>query len=513
MSLQPPAKAENDAQADATDEDLPVKDRLENFICNNPDLPTLGNSISSIVQLSSSDDQSIDQLTNLILADVSLTQKIIRLANSVTFRGTSNQVVTSISKAVQFLGLDTIKACALAMILVDRMPGKQSQFVRKELMNALTASLIGRQLAQQSSFPNAEEVAIAALFKNMGRLLVAAFDAPLYKETMNVIKEGKSLTQASLITLGINFDALTEMAMHQWNIPEVIINAMKLMPTKTLKAPKNRQEWMRQVAEFSESSAQLISDPKNSKENALSEALLNRFGSSLGLSQNKLEALISEVKEEVQVIGSQIDMQLSEENSAAKESGNCDDVDTECYERHPSGKPCHAFDLLFSGLQMLEGLAATPDFKINSLILMALEALHKGMGFDLATVCLKDVKTNQFRARHFLGNPNIELEESFMFSESAHDVFGIAIKRDADLFIADAKDPKVQNMLPDWHLKMLPETGSFLILPLVVADKRLGLYYFDRPHKSAEGVSTEEMRIIKEIKKQVLIALKRVVAP
>lgn len=263
-------------------------------------------------------------------------------------------------------------------------------------MNALTASSIGRELAKQSSFPNAEEVAIAALFKNMGRLLVAAFDAQLYKETMNVLKEGKSLTQASLITLGISFDAVTEMAMRQWCIPEVIINAMKLMPAKTLKAPKNKQEWMKQVVEFSESAAQLVTNPKDSKEKSLQEALLARFGNTLDLNPNKLEALVSVVKEEVQAIGSQIDMQLSEKSS--DESEHDSDLNQVFY---PSGKPHHACDLLFSGLQMLEGLVSTPDTKINSVILMALETLHKGMGFNLATVCLKDVKTNQFRARHF----------------------------------------------------------------------------------------------------------------
>ena len=110
INSQSPIKTGNDSLENTTDKDLSVKERLESFVCNNPDLPTLGNSISSIVQLSSSDDQSIDQLSSLILADVSLTQKIIRLANTVTFRGNSNQVVTSISRAVQLLGLDTVKA-------------------------------------------------------------------------------------------------------------------------------------------------------------------------------------------------------------------------------------------------------------------------------------------------------------------------------------------------------------------------------------------------------------------
>ena len=95
MTTQPTVKVD-DGSVDNKIEELSVKDRLLNFIGNNPDLPTLGNSIGSIVQLSSSDDQSTDQLANLILADVALTQKILRLANTVTFRGTSNQVVTSI---------------------------------------------------------------------------------------------------------------------------------------------------------------------------------------------------------------------------------------------------------------------------------------------------------------------------------------------------------------------------------------------------------------------------------
>ena len=272
------------------DEVTSVKDRIIDKICNDPDLPTLGNSLSQIVQLSSTEDGSTDQLANLILPDVALTQKIIRLANSLTFRGTSNQIVTNISRAIQLLGLDTIKACALGMILIDGIPEKHAQYVKKELMFALAASLIGRQLAKRSYFPNAEEVAIAALFRNMGRLLVAAYDHNLYKKTMDLVKQRThSQTQASLKIIGCSFDTLTEIAMQKWLIPEFIINAMKLLSAKTLTPPKSRQEWMRQVAEFSESSAQLICSPEESAANSVNEILLKRFGSALNLDQIKLD--------------------------------------------------------------------------------------------------------------------------------------------------------------------------------------------------------------------------------
>ena len=66
------------------DDVTPVKDQIIDMICNNPDLPSLGSSMSRIVQISSSEDESTEQLANLILVDVALTQKIMRLANSVT---------------------------------------------------------------------------------------------------------------------------------------------------------------------------------------------------------------------------------------------------------------------------------------------------------------------------------------------------------------------------------------------------------------------------------------------
>ena len=110
MNIETPSPAPSQNPSSMAHDLVPAKDRIIEMICNNPDLPTLGSSLSSIVQLSSSDDESTEQLANLILADVSLTQKIIRLSNSVTFRGSSNQIVTNISRAVQLLGLDTIKA-------------------------------------------------------------------------------------------------------------------------------------------------------------------------------------------------------------------------------------------------------------------------------------------------------------------------------------------------------------------------------------------------------------------
>ena len=63
-------------------------------------------------------------------------------------------------------------------------------------------------------------------------------------------------------------------------------------------------------------------------------------------------------------------------------------------------------------------------------------------------------------------------------------------------------------MLPAWHLELFSNTRSFMILPLIVESKPIGLYYFDRQYAALEGITNDEMRVIKEIKREVLTALR-----
>ena len=62
-------------------------------------------------------------------------------------------------------------------------------------------------------------------------------------------------------------------------------------------------------------------------------------------------------------------------------------------------------------------------------------------------------------------------------------------------------------MLPQWHRALFTHTRSFIILPLVVNDKPIGIYYLDREQPAPEGISSEEMKIIKTLKNKVLTAL------
>jgi len=531
-------------------------ERLLQRISSEADLPALGSSVSRVVQMTSSDSEAVRNLAHFILSDVALTQKILRISNTVCYRTASGTPVTTVSKAIFLLGFDTVKTAALAMLLVDGMSGKNAKSVRNELSHALCASIVGREIARRSHFKDAEEAAVAALFKNIGRVLVAAHDHDQYDKITRLVEAGTHTPpQASQAVLGCSFDLLAEAVLREWNIPDSIVQALNPPPPGVLKPAKGRQEWLQQVAAFSSAAARLIPSAGTPGQEAASKAVLTRFGAALGMDHARLNQLFAGVAQETRVIASSTELALhgdehdhshahDEEGApagtkaatAASSASSADepaqaattaasDVESglpsellldildepkalQVTERHASGKPLNARDLLLAGVQDVTQMMASGRCKVNDLMLLVLETLYSSMGFRFATVCLKDMHTHQFRARIAMGEKNAERQAGFVFPvHTSRNLFHLAMENDADLMISDATAPKIRDLLPAWHRTLLPDARSFIVLPLVVQKKQLGLFYADRAQAALEGVPSDETALIKTLKGQVLTAL------
>ncbi|HQU62792.1 MAG TPA: hypothetical protein PKY85_06570, partial [Nitrosomonas sp.] len=75
-----------------------------------------------------------------------------------------------------------------------------------------------------------------------------------------------------------------------------------------------------------------------------------------------------------------------------------------------------------------------------------------------------------------------------------------------DLAISDATESKIRDAMPVWHRRLLPDTKSFMVLPLVLQNKPIGMIYADRPVVAREGITVREMKLIKALKENVLTA-------
>ncbi|SHH38778.1 HDOD domain-containing protein [Massilia sp. CF038] len=497
-----------------------VRAALLKKVCGDEEMFALGSSVARVVQMASSDDQGTHDLAYYVLSDAALTQRILRLSNTAQYRTASGTNVTTISRAISLLGFDNVKTTALAMLLVDALSNSaHAKAVMVELQAALCASLVGREMARHSFYQGAEEASIGALFKNLGPLLVASHEPDRYRE-INALLVGNAhtLAQAAQMILGCSYETLSEAVLAEWNIPDVLIRTLAPFPAGTLKVAANRGEWMRQVASFSIDVARLMarsSDPKSSNE---ARALLVRYGAALDLDNDAMAALFETVQGEMDTLLESMNMKptpiVEDEPDAL---GGLPNVlllatmgggEAAPVGFHPSGKPLNARDLLLAGVQDVTQMRAAGKSKVNDVILAVLETLYTSMGFRFATVCLKDPRSGQYRARVAFGEAHAERQARFAFPlESSRDLFHLAMENDADLMIADAATPKIRDLLPAWHRQLLPDAKSFIVLPLVVGKLQLGLFYADRTELAPEGVPADETALIKALKGQVLVAL------
>ena len=111
------------------------------------DFPALSKSVQHLDELMHDEDNNISDITSAILNDFTLTQKVIRLANSAMYSGMGGEI-TTITQAAVVLGLDTIAHIALSIRFIDTLSiaAPDSAEAREELAKAILAGDVTRIL-------------------------------------------------------------------------------------------------------------------------------------------------------------------------------------------------------------------------------------------------------------------------------------------------------------------------------------------------------------------------------
>ncbi|MDO9221471.1 MAG: HDOD domain-containing protein, partial [Thiobacillus sp.] len=83
------------------------------------DFPALSEAIGAINRIASSDREGVNELSNNILRDFALTNKLLKLANVAFYNQVGGGTISTISRAVVILGFDAVRSIALSLILFD----------------------------------------------------------------------------------------------------------------------------------------------------------------------------------------------------------------------------------------------------------------------------------------------------------------------------------------------------------------------------------------------------------
>jgi GAF domain-containing protein len=165
--------------------------------------------------------------------------------------------------------------------------------------------------------------------------------------------------------------------------------------------------------------------------------------------------------------------------------------------------------VLTAGLQDVSNSLIDDSISINDVLRMILEAMYSGMGFDRVVLCIKDGRRNAMCGKFGFGQGVQDLVKTFDFPLTAPpDVFLVALQNNADILITDIDDPKIATRIPAWYRRHVV-ARTFVLFPIVVKGKPIGLIYADRPLPNDITITEKELSLLKSLRNQAILAIRQ----
>jgi len=416
------------------------------------DFPAFSESVQHLDELMHDEDKNIAAITSAILSDFTLTQKVIRLANSAMYSGMGGEI-TTITQAAVVLGLDAIAHIALSIRFIDTLStaAPDSAEARKELSKAILAGDITRIIVTKSNMVNGEEAVVCALLHHLGRLILVFYFPEEWLQIQKIVQndqEGES--SATLEVIGVSIDEISQEIARNWRLPKKISNSMASSATFDETSMPGSADWLKVMANFAGGAASLLVN--NSSREDLKNFVSHYSESLLIPSEDLMDSI-------------DLAQLTAPEHVVKSESGKI------------RGKPNDARERLAVSVHEFS-VALTQGIDFNSALSMVLETMYASMGFNRVVIFFRDA--GMFKAKVGFGNRMPEALPDLIFPEAyATDVFHLSLANKADVFIQDITSSKAASSIPTWLKEALPDVDAFILLPLVFNGRAVGLIYAD----------------------------------
>jgi len=517
------------------------------------DFPALSEAIGDINRIASSDREGVNELSNTILRDFALTNKLLKLVNVAFYNQVGGGSISTISRAVVVLGFDTVRSIALSLILFDNLENKaHAKLLKEEFVKVLYAGMLAREMAGKVQVRDAEEAFIGAMLHNLGRMLAMFYlpeEAAAIRQRVEM--EGVSDARASVDVLGLSFESLGMGIARNWGFPDQLVQTMKALPGGKVRKSTNNADQLLTLAAFSNELCEIVlSTPDADRGKALAK-LATRFGDSLPVTEKQLAGLMEKSMQDIAQFALAVKVNLTQSTfaqQAAKWAGMAkapgaapvpeagkdtpqDEAPDARAELDASVLHEHAaiFDtnpdadagtsqqltseksqsILSSGLQDISNSLIDDAVSINDILRMILEAMYTGMGFTHVVLCIKDGRRNTMCGKFGFGNDVQSLIKAFDFSLAEKpDVFLVALQNNADILITDIDDPKIATRIPAWYRQNV-SARTFVLFPIIVKGKPIGLIYADRPGPGDIAIPEKELSLLKSLRNQAVLAIRQ----
>ena len=530
----PPVSAEDEAHL--------TMDYLLRRMRFKSDFPALSSSITRVQALSNSDSDTLHTLCDEILKDVALTQKLLRVVNTAHYRRAGTDPISTISRAVSLVGLAGVRNLALSLMLLEHMEDKvHAQQLKVEFLRTVMAGTMASELSHQSR--EAEEAFLGALFRNLGRLLVA-FYLPEDAEQIRTLTAASpdqaqplSDAQASLKVLGVSHEQLAGHIGKTWGLPDSLLACMRSpegrVPTRSLAARPERQWWL---ASLSNQVAQTMLDTEPAKLGDALNDLARTYAASLDVTTSEVTQAAGRARKRLTELTQALNLQVPAQSPGERlldtfyvDAPNSQPADGPTPDALGLGDgtttlapdmPPPAVDaagILTNGIQDITN-SLVECFRLNDVLQMILETMLRALNCRRVVFCMRDARTGQLTGRMGLGEGADVVSGLFKVPLTIRpgetpDLFSAVCLKQLDTLIADASAPNIVNRLPVWFRDRV-QAPTFLLLPLVMKragqpDMVLGLIYADKGQAEGLQITDKELSLLRTLRNQAVMAFRQ----
>jgi HD-like signal output (HDOD) protein len=493
------------------------------------DFPALSSAVVRIQRVASSDSESVRTLTEEILLDVALTHKLLRLVNTAHYSGLAAGGISTVSRAVALIGFSGIRNMALSLVLLEHMPDRaHATQLTFEFVRALMVGMVAVELAPRG--PAGEDAFLGALFQNLGRLLTEYY---LPEEAQQIRQQlGNDSAPAAARealaerVLGIGFDELGAGVARVWGLPETLQRALRAPLGDWPASPAEsaalqgveRLRWLGRSANTLVDALQAVPvDPQTFQRVVEAQAPLLGVGVEVVLLAVEYARL--RLLEAVQALGLVLPAgsaarRLIEPRGGASESAARDRPDfagTQSGELSgfmPLSDPAQT--LLEDALLVARAAVAERSMGPSEVVHLVLDVLQRALKLRRVVLCLREPGSGGcIVGRLGMGPGGSELSSAFRFSPEAtagNDLFAAICARGADLLVADSGT--VTARLPGWYRRHV-DAPTFLLLPLMVNGRAMGLIYGDRSRAGSLVLREQDLALVRALRDQVTLAFGR----
>ena len=498
------------------------------------DFPALSESVSAINKIANSETESINKLSNSILKDFALTNKLLRLVNSAYFRPAGGGSISTVSRAVIVLGFEAVRNIAITVLLFEHLQNKaNANQLKEDFLRANLAGILAKDISAVAKMRDLEQAFICSLFHSLGRLLAQYYFSDEAEQIRRIMEQkNTSEDSAARQVLGISFEDMGIAVARQWGFPSLIVGSMRRLPSGPVRKAATQEDRLRLLSGFSNELCDVIAQATPEAREREMKRTMSRFADAVSLDpmevQQTLQRSIEEVGDFARIIhlnlqqttfGKQMrlfargggDVVLADEEDTLggtllKDNGPLAGAAGDSGEA--GGQSVDAQSVLTAGIQDISN-TLVEGFKLNDILRIILETMYRAMGFKRVILCIRDAKAGVMQGRFGFGPEANEAAKAFRFPLSfTPDIFHAATSKGVDILISDINEPKIVARIPDWFRKAVP-AQSFVLFPLNIKGAPVALIYADRDEPGGISIPEKELSLLRTLRNQAVLAIKQ----